>query len=591
MPGYIRSGRNPIRASIAVLFFTAFLLLFGACKKESNNMLWVSKEEIDFSAEGGNVTIYIKTDAPDGWAIENPSDWVELSKTSSPYTPGEVEISVATRTLEPREATLLVSAGNAPAVSIKISQASSEFLYHLSSSETLFEFNGLEANATFTVTTNAPQWSLTDIPDWIVCNPLSGTAGETTVEVQIPNNMEGDARVATVNLMADAAPMVALNFSQLGGIYPSYNTNPLAPDNTGMSRNAQELAAAINIGWNIGNTLEATGGETAWGNPKVTNELIQLVKQSGFNAIRIPCSWNQYMENSTTAKLRDSWLNRVKEVVQYCVDNDLYAIVNIHWDGGWLENNITPDKQVENNAKQKAFWEQIATHLRDFDERVLFAGANEPNVEDAEQMEVLLSYHQTFVDAVRSTGGRNSYRTLIVQGPSTDIDKTNQLMHQLPADEIEGRMMAEIHFYTPYQYCLMTEDAGWGKMFYYWGNGYHSTTDTERNSTWGEEADVDALFGKMKTQFVDKGIPVILGEFGAVKRTFLTGDALQLHLDSRAYYLKYLMQQAKVNGLLPFYWDAGNLGENTMSLFNRQNNSVYDQQALDALMEGINGGN
>lgn len=203
-------------------------------------------------------------------------------------------------------------------------------------------------------------------------------------------------------------------------------------------------------------------------------------------------------------------------------------------------------------------------------------------------MNVLLSYHQTFINAVRSTGGKNSYRTLVVQGPSTDIEKTENLMNTMPTDETAGRLMAEIHYYTPYQFCLMTEDASWGKMFYYWGDGYHSTTNTERNATWGEESALDDLMGRMKSQFVDKGIPVIMGEFAVIRRSSLTGENLDLHLASRTHYLKYLTKQAKSNGILPFYWDAGNMGDNASALFNRQNNTVYDQQALDALMEGVN---
>ena len=368
--------------------------------------------------------------------------------------------------------------------------------------------------------------------------------------------------------------------------YPGYNTNPIAPDSSGMSSSASGLAAKIKVGWNIGNSLEATGGETSWGNPLVTKELIQLVKQNGFNAIRIPCSWNQFLEDSATAKIKSSWLNRVRQVVQYCVDNDMFVILNIHWDGGWLENNVTPEKQTDVNAKQKAFWEQIATHFRDFDEHLIFAGANEPNVENAAQMAVLKTYTQTFIDAVRSTGGRNSYRVLVVQGPSTDIEKTNNLMTSLPNDKIANKMMVEIHYYTPYQFCLMPKDANWGKAFYYWGRDYHSTTDPDRNASWGEEAQLDGLMESMKSKFVDKGIPVILGEYAVIRRTFLTGKALDLHLASRAYFLKYMTRQAKVNGLLPFYWDAGNMGENASALFDRKNNKVYDQQAIDAIMEG-----
>jgi aryl-phospho-beta-D-glucosidase BglC (GH1 family) len=132
----------------------------------------------------------------------------------------------------------------------------------------------------------------------------------------------------------------------------------------------------------------------------------------------------------------------------------------------------------------------------------------------------------------------------------------------------------------------MEADESWGKMFYYWGNGYHSTADPTRNATYGEEADVIKYFQMMKTKFVDKGIPVVLGEYGAIRRSSLTGDALTLHLASRAYYLKYVTQQASAYGLLPFYWDNGANGNNTFALFDRQTNAVYDQQALDALVQG-----
>jgi endoglucanase len=369
------------------------------------------------------------------------------------------------------------------------------------------------------------------------------------------------------------------------GTYPSYNTSPLPPDATGMSSNAVQLAAKMKVGWNLGNTLEAIGGETAWGNPLTTKALIDQVKQSGFNAVRIPCSWNQYAD-ATTAKIQDQWLDRVKQVVQYCVDDSLYVILNIHWDGGWLDDNITTQAQASVNAKQKAFWEQIATKLRNFDEHVLFASANEPPVNDATQMSILLSYHQTFINAVRSTGGKNTYRVLVVQGPSTDIDKTTTLMNTLPSDPTGNRMMAEVHFYGPWQFCGLTADASWGTMFYYWGQGYHSTTDPSRNATWGEEDYVMAEFQKMKTKFVNAGIPVVLGEYGAIRRTTLTGDALTLHLAARAYWDKYITQQAKAYGLLPFYWDEGSLDNNGFGIMNRQNNTVGDQQALDALVQG-----
>jgi aryl-phospho-beta-D-glucosidase BglC (GH1 family) len=456
------------------------------------------------------------------------------------------------------------------------------------------DFDSNEKVATIQVTSDASSWSVTSSVSWIQLSRQSGS-GTLSITIKALENTTTAARTAVVTISSNEAASVQISISQLGAVVvpppvvgiPSYNTNPLAADATGMSSNAVELAAKIKLGWNIGNTLEATpGAETVWGNPKVTKALIDLVKANGFNAIRIPCSWNQYAD-AKTAKIDAVWLARVKEVVQYCVDNDMYVIVNIHWDGGWLEENCTVDKKDANNVKQKAYWEQIATYLRDFDEHLLFASANEPNVDDAAQMAVLNSYHQTFIDAVRSTGGKNAYRSLIVQGPRTDIDKTNKLMTALPTDKVLNRMMVEVHYYTPYQFCLMDKDADWGKMFYYWGKDYHSSTDATRNATWGEEAELDAFFKSMKTQFVDKGIPVVLGEFAAIKRTTLTGANLDLHLASRAYYLKYVVKQAKANGMLPFYWDAGGMGNNSSALFNRTNNTVYDQQALTGLLDGL----
>lgn len=370
-------------------------------------------------------------------------------------------------------------------------------------------------------------------------------------------------------------------------IYPDYNTNPIAADNTGMISTATEIASRIKLGWNIGNTMEATGGksETYWGNPKVSQELIQLVKDHGFDAVRIPVSWDQYA-NQETAEIEAAWLDRVKEVVQYCMENDIYVLINIHWDGGWLEENNTVDKQEENNAKQKAFWQQIATHLRDFDERLLFASANEPNVDDAEEMAVLLSYHQTFVDAVRATGGKNSYRTLVFQGPYTDFEKTNEFFNEMPIDTVAERMMVEVHFYSPYNFTLMNKDESWGNQFYYWGEGFHSTTDTAHNPTWGEEAYVTEMFQLIETKYVDQGIPVILGEFGPTRRDNLTGDDLELHLASRAYYLKVVTEQANAHGLMPFYWDTGGLDNMQSGIFDRTNNTVFDWSALEGLKQG-----
>lgn len=342
---------------------------------------------------------------------------------------------------------------------------------------------------------------------------------------------------------------------------------------------ATELSKDMTIGWNLGNTLEATGGETNWGNALTTQRLIDSVKAVGFNTIRIPCAWNQYA-NQTNNQISAQWMARVKEVVDYCIRRELYVILNIHWDGGWLEENCTLAKQQENNIKQAAFWTQIATTFKEYDEHLLFASANEPHVADATEMAVLLSYHQTCINTVRASGGNNSERIIIVQGPATDIEKTNALMNTMPTDPSPGRLMAEVHFY-PYQFTLMSADESWGNQFYYWGACNHSTTDPTHNPTWGEEAFVDEMFQLMKKQFVDKGYPVILGEFGAKKRTNLTGANYDLHIRSREYFLKYVVKSALNHGVIPIYWCAG-LGE----LFNRNTGEVLERGTVNALMAG-----
>jgi endoglucanase len=344
---------------------------------------------------------------------------------------------------------------------------------------------------------------------------------------------------------------------------------------------ATETAKAMTIGWNLGNTLEAIGGETAWGNPAVTQKLIDAVKAAGFNTIRIPVAWDNHATNNV---IDAAWIARVKEVVDYCIKDNLYVMINIHWDNGWLENNCTTDKKDANNVKQKAYWTQIANYFKSYDGHLLFASANEPNVKDATQMSVLMSYHQTFIDAVRATGGNNSSRVLIIQGPSTDIETTNKLMNSLPDDKITNHLMVEVHYYSPWNFCGLTENASWGNMNYFWGKNNHSTTNTAYNPTWGEESYLDSCFKLMKTQFVDKGIPVTIGEFGAMKRTTLSGADLALHVKSREYFHKYVASASVSRGMIPVYWDNGVANE--MALFNRTTGAVVDQGNLKALIDG-----
>lgn len=445
------------------------------------------------------------------------------------------------------------------------------------------EFKKLGGSETLVVNTNAASWTIkiSSGADWLSVNRPNGGSGSNFIDILVAKNNTQAIRKAIIEFSTNLGTKKEIAISQLFQTYPAYNTNALPADAKGMGSTANVLASKMTFGWNAGNTMEAIGGETAWGNPEISLETIKLVKNSGFNAIRIPCAWDQYADK-TTAQISVSWLNRVKKVVQMCVDNDVYVVLNIHWDGGWLENNVNADKQADVIEKQKAFWEQIATHLREFDEHLLLASANEPNVETQAQMDVLNTYHQAFVDAVRATGGKNAYRVLVIQGPSTDIDKTDKLMSLWPTDKVVDRFMAEVHFYTPWNFCGLDKDESWGRQFYYWGKNNHSTTDTDRNPTWGEEGTVDELFGRLAKKFLPKNIPVIIGEFNAMRRLNLNGEALALHTKSRNYYLNYVTKKSIEHHFIPFYWDTGAY-ENGSGIFNRRTNTITDIDALKAL--------
>ncbi len=353
---------------------------------------------------------------------------------------------------------------------------------------------------------------------------------------------------------------------------------------------AMEVARQMGVGWNIGNSLEVPKDPLAWGNPIPSKKLIDLAKSSGFGTIRLPCAWDSHADQSTNT-INAAWLNQVKTIIDYCISNNMYVVLNSHWDGGWLEESITPSKQTEVNKKQKAYWTQIANYFKSYDQHLLFAGANEPAVQDPygtvfgpDRVAVLNSYLQTFIDAVRATGGNNATRTLIIQGPRSDIELSKAAWTTLPKDNATGRLMTELHFY-PYQWALMESDADWGKVFYYWGKENLSTTDTERNTTWCDEAFVDSQFTILNRLYVDKGMPVLLGEWGVMKRLSLSGDVLNRHIKSRLTYYEYVVSAALKHGIVPVAWDAGFMGDKTMTIFNRPNATVFDQDLLNAIMK------
>ena len=563
------------------IFLVSALLLFctSSCKPEEvvQPELIVAKEEIPFTKNAGSILLAIKTNVK--WRASSNESWCTLSPASGEAGSRQIAVWVTENTsVAVREAIITITAGSL-SKQVKVIQAQ-KVVFTISQKE----FNVPGQGGEITVTIQASQDFTTAIQAaWITQKSIS--ADKKTQIFTVAENDLDSLREGTITFTSGS-------MTEIVSVRQTTKDFSIPPDKTGMESDSKVLAKKINLGWNLGNSLEAIGGETAWGNPKASKALIDLVKASGFNAVRIPCAWDQYLENQTTYKIKDLWLARVKEVVDYCIENDMYAILNIHWDGGWLENNPTPDKQAEVNKKQKAIWEQIALYFRNYDERLLFAGTNEVHTTSGNptqaNFDVQMSYNQTFVDAVRFTGGKNAYRNLIIQAYNTNIDQAVAYL-KISTDYVPDRLMVEVHHYDPWNFCGLEKDETWGKYAALWGQPYEQYAVgvlAGRAATWGKEDYLKTQFNKIKTSFVDKGYPVILGEYGVIRRTTYSGDALMHHLDSRAYYLRYVTEQAKNYGLIPFYWDNGGIGNLAFGIIDRKTNRIADEKALNALIEG-----
>ena len=384
---------------------------------------------------------------------------------------------------------------------------------------------------------------------------------------------------------------------------------------------ASEIFPLMGLGYNIGNTMEVPGnqgGPTGWGNPFPDAAYVKAIKDAGFNTVRIPCAWDTHASSGT---INAGWLDSVKTVVDLVINNGMYAILNSHWDGGWLEDHVFDGEGYDKTglvnssanavaAKQESYWKQIATKFAAYDEHLIFASANEPGVNDPwnggadngqwafneTRMQVLKQFHEACLKAVRATGGNNATRIVVVQAPRTEIDKSPLLASMYPEDPAgAGYTMAEVHFY-PYQFSLMTGgDEDWGKMFYYWEDQTPGTdaAHTCSGSALGSKSSIDQLFSGLKSRFYDKGIPVVIGEMGAVKRLdALTGENLKVHLKARAAWYGYTVAAAKKNGLVPCVWDTGDEGNGNFTIIRRQVDKfggkvgdITDVETLNAMRE------
>lgn len=416
-------------------------------------------------------------------------------------------------------------------------------------------------------------WTLTSAQPWLTVATASGT-GVGHVGLIVAPNDAVEARTGTIAVTSEGETKEVV-VTQAGIIETPGMVYDIAPDPSNMgSVTSVELAAQMGTGWNLGNTLEAIGGETAWGNPMATHQLIDGVKAAGFNTIRIPVSWSNF-SNASNFTINPTWLARVKEVVDYAMDNNMYIIMNEHWDGGWMQPTGAQKDYVNNRLG--IMWKQIATHFRDYDYHLIFAGSNEVMVDGdygtptPEYYGAQNSFNQTFVNTVRATGGRNAYRYLAVQGFNTNINHTVSFF-ETPVDVTENRLLVEVHFYDPFNFTLNGDST-----ITQWGA---NATDPAHTETWANEAYVDAQFQAMKTNFTDHGLGVILGEYGAISRNDVAGhEAYQL------YWTEYVSNSARSHGLVPVWWDAGlPYANHSMGVFDRSTGAVANADVVNAIL-------
>lgn len=438
------------------------------------------------------------------------------------------------------------------------------------------------------LTVNAPSYPrLADVPDWVTVTDGKYQDNAITFIFSVKENTSYSGRNATVKVMSKGARDVSFRISQAGAGF----IDPGLPDNAAVRR-MQELG----LGWNLGNQLDAYSGrmpgETAWGNPKATQQTFDKVKAAGFTAVRIPVTWLGKIGPAPAYNIDSAWMTRVREVAEYAHKAGLQAIINTHHDENhgddhWLNiKDAAGDAALNAQIKEEiaAVWTQIANAFKDCGDWLMFEGFNELNdggwgwsddfkKDPSRQCGVLDQWQQTFVDAVRATGGQNATRWLGIGTYAANPEFAKYLT--LPADPA-GKLMVSVHFYDPFDYTLGDP------QYSDWGH----TGARGKKATGGDEDHVKAVFGNLYDRYVSQDIPVYVGEFGCSMRSKTDARAWGFYL----YYLEFVCKAARSYGLPAFLWDNGaaGYGKERHSYINHGTGDYVgnSKDAIDAMVKG-----
>lgn len=375
------------------------------------------------------------------------------------------------------------------------------------------------------------------------------------------------------------------------------NAQALSGD-TLKNADTEAILEDMGLGWNLGNSLDATGGsgldtETSWSNPKTTQALIDKVKSLGFNTVRVPVSWGKHVSGDNYT-IDSAWLARVKEVVDYCYKNDMYVILNIHHDTKSSASasgaGYYPRSSAYSSSEKfvTSVWSQMAEYFKNYDYHLIFETLNEPRLigtgyewwfnkwsipsEVKDAIDCINKLNQKAVDTIRATGSNNRGRLIMCPGYDASIDGATVSGFKLPTD-ISGnknRIAVSVHAYSPYNFAMNV------------GSG---STSSYTSSIKNELRD---LFSTLKSNFRDKGIPVVIGEFGSTDKNN-TAERVKWATDYTAL--------AKKNNIPCVLWDNNAfavyngssivLNSEYHGYINRKNNTVTSpaKDVIEALMK------
>ena len=345
------------------------------------------------------------------------------------------------------------------------------------------------------------------------------------------------------------------------------NTTSEFDDGTIRNLTSIDIASEMQIGWNLGNSMDAEGpDETFWGNPVTTQEMINSVSNRGFKTLRVPVTWRFHQGPAPDYTIEEEWLDRVEEIVNYGRANNMYVIINVHHDDEWIIPTAAMTEQVSDRLTK--LWTQVANRFKEYSDYVIFETLNEPRYEGtpeewtggtAEGRVAVNQYHQVSLDAIRATGGNNSLRQIMI---STYAASTLPVaMDALVIPNDDPRTIISLHTYFPFPFTLGGTDDTWG--------------------TENDMAELEAEMDRIKAKFIDNGKAVVLGEWSS-------GN--QDNTDDRLTHAAFYAQAAAQRGFASIWWDNGNstVSNDGLAIFNRTNLTWPFGEIADTIVEESN---